>query len=93
MDEKQVVNDLKKLHTTDETKKKTKEYYRQYYKQNKDRYKQRYLEKRGEILDKMKSTRQQKKKKSRGIFTIRHIKTDETSFSPEIEDNPGQQTA
>lgn len=84
--EEQVLNDLKKIHTADDTKRKTKEYYRQYYRENKERYKKRYLEKRDQILDKMKSTRQQKKKKSRGVFTIRHIKTDETNVSPQIED-------
>ena len=94
MDEKQVISDLKKLHTLDDNKKKSKEYYRTYYKLNKEKYKKRYQQNKSEILDKMKANRQQKKKKSRGIFTIRHLKNEETSFSPKIEDaNPGQQTA
>jgi hypothetical protein len=93
MDEKQIVSDLKKLHAVDETKKKSKEYYKQYYRENKEKYKKRYQQNKSEILDKMKANRQQKKKKSRGIFTIRHLKTEETFFSPEIEDNPEQQTA
>jgi hypothetical protein len=41
----------------------------------------------------MKANRQQKKKKSRGIFTIRHLKTEETFFSQKIEDNIQEQPA
>jgi len=93
MDEKQIVSDLKKLHSIDDNKKKSKEYYRTYYRQNKDKYKKRYQHNKSEILDKMKANRQQKKKKSRGIFTIRHLKNEETSFSPKIEGDPEQQTA
>ena len=91
--QQEIVADLKKIHTTDDQKKKSKEYYRQYYKQNKDKYKKRYQENRAVVLDKMKANRQQKRKKGRGIFTIRHLKNEETSFSPKIEDNPGQQSA
>ena len=93
MDEKQVVSDLKKLHAIDETKKKSKEYYRSYYRENKEKYKKRYQQNKSEILDKMKANRQQKKKKSRGIFTIRHLKTEETFFSQKIEDNIQEQPA
>jgi hypothetical protein len=93
MDEKQIVSDLKKLHVVDDTKKKSKEYYRTYYKLNKEKYKKRYQSNKSEILDKMKANRQQKRKKGRGVFTIRHLKTEEISFSPKIEDNPEQQPA
>jgi len=91
--QQELVSDLKKMHTNDDQKKKSKEYYRNYYKQNKDKYKKRYQENRAVVLDKMKANRQQKRKKGRGVFTIRHLKNEDSSFSPNIEDNPGQQPA
>lgn len=86
MDEKQLVNDLKKLHVPDETKKKSREYYRTYYRENKDKYKKRYQANKSEILDKMKTNRQQKRKKNRGIFTIRHVENPEQIISTKIEE-------
>lgn len=92
-EEKQLMQDLKKIHSLDENKKKSKEYYRAYYRLNKDRYKKRYQENKSQILGKMKETRQNKRKKGRGIFTIRHLKNETISFSPMNESNPGQQNA
>jgi hypothetical protein len=86
MDEKQIISDLKKIHINQEdVKKKSKEYYRSYYKLNKEKYKKRYLQNKNEILDKMKSNRQQHKVKNRGVFTIRHLINESISFSPMIE--------
>jgi hypothetical protein len=82
----EIISDLKKLHTTDESRKKSREYYKQYYKQNKDKYKKRYQQNKRGILDKMKESRQLKKTKNRGIFTIRHVNTEETIISGDNED-------
>ena len=84
----EIVSDLKKLHVPDETKKKSREYYKQYYRENKDKYKKRYQANKSEILDKMKTNRQQKRKKNRGIFTIRHVKNSEEIISTNIEEQP-----
>lgn len=84
-----IVTDLKKLHTADETKKKSREYYKQYYRENKEKYKKRYQQNKSEILDKMKANRQQKRKKNRGIFTIRRINENtENIISTVVEEQP-----
>ena len=85
--QQEIVSDLKKLHVPDETKKKSREYYRTYYRENKDKYKKRYQQNKSEILDKMKTNRQKKRKKNRGIFTIRRIgENPEEIISPNIEE-------
>ena len=88
--QEEIVNDLKKIHNTEEQKKKSREYYKQYYRENKDKYKKRYQENKAEILNKMKNVRQVKKKKSRGIFTIRRIGEEkpENIISTKIEEQP-----
>lgn len=84
--QQEIVANLKKLHVPDETKKKSREYYRAYYKENKDKYKKRYQANKSEILDKMKNNRQQKRKKNRGIFTIRRVENPEEIISTIIEE-------